>query len=50
MYPLGIKNLMNEKKIISKRLLKIRSKLNVSKVHNYQLVKASQKKKSHLTL
>jgi hypothetical protein len=49
MYPLGIKNLTNEKKIISKRFLKTRSNSNASKVHNYHLVKVSQKNISHLT-
>jgi hypothetical protein len=36
--------------IISKALLKLRSNSNPSKVHNYHLVKISQKKISHLIL
>jgi hypothetical protein len=44
MYPLGIQILTNTKKIISKGLLKTRSNSNPSKVHNYHLVKVSQKK------
>ncbi len=42
-YPLGTKNLSNEKKIISKKLLKTRSNFDPSKVHNYHLVKVSKK-------
>jgi hypothetical protein len=45
MYPLGIKKLTNKKqKLISKRLLKIRSNSYTLKAHNYQLVKVSPKK------
>jgi hypothetical protein len=44
MYPLGIEILTNTKKFISKGLLKIRSNSDPSKVHNYHLVKVSQKK------
>jgi hypothetical protein len=43
-YPLGIEILTNTKKFISKGLLKIRSKFDLSKVHNYHLVKVSQNK------
>ncbi len=50
MYPLGIQILTNTKKIISKGFLKTRSNSNPSKVHNYHLVKVSQKKISQLTL
>jgi hypothetical protein len=42
-YPLGIIFLTNIKKFISKGLLKIRSNFDLSKVHNYHLVKVSQK-------
>jgi hypothetical protein len=49
-YPLGTKNLTNKKKFISKRLLKTRSNFYASKVHNYHLVKVSQKQISHSTL
>jgi hypothetical protein len=42
-YPLGIEVLTNTKKIISKGLLKIRFNFDLSKVHNYHLVKVSQK-------
>ncbi len=49
MYRLGIRNLMN-KKFISKGLLKTTSNSNLSKVHNYHLVKDSEKKISHLIL
>jgi hypothetical protein len=49
MYPLGTKDLTNEKKLISKRLLKTRSNFDPSKIHNYHLVKVSQKKISYLT-
>jgi hypothetical protein len=44
MYPLGTKNLTNEKKI------HFRSNSNLSKVHNYHLIKVSQEIKTHLTL
>jgi hypothetical protein len=44
MYPLGLNVLINEKKIISKKHLKIRFNSDPSKVHNYHLVKVSQKK------
>jgi hypothetical protein len=44
MYPLGIQILTNTKENISKRLLKTSSNFNSSKVHNYHLVKVSQKK------
>jgi hypothetical protein len=44
MYPLGINVLIDIKKFISKGLLKIRFNSNLSKVHNYHLVKVSQKK------
>jgi hypothetical protein len=44
MYPLGLNVLINEKKISSKKLLKIRFNSDLSKVHNYHLVKVSQKK------
>jgi hypothetical protein len=50
MYPLGIIVLTNIKKIKSKGLLKIKSNFDLSKVHNYHLVRVSQKKISHLTL
>ncbi len=50
MYPLGLEILINKNKFISKELLKIRFNLDSSKVHNYYLVKVSQKKISHLTL
>jgi hypothetical protein len=50
MYPLGIEILINKKIYISKKLLKIRSTSNPSKVHNYYLIKVSLKKISHLTL
>jgi hypothetical protein len=50
MYPLGTKNLTNKKKVILKGLLKTRSNFDLSKVHNYHLVKVSQKTISHLTL
>jgi hypothetical protein len=48
MYPLCTKNMTNERKIISKGLLKIN--FDPLKVHTYHLVKVSQKKISHLTL
>jgi hypothetical protein len=44
MCPLGIQILTNTKKIISKGLLKPRSNSNLSKVHNYHLIKVSPKK------
>jgi hypothetical protein len=44
MYPLGLIFLLNTKKFISKRLLKTRFNFDPSKVHNYHLVKVSQKK------
>jgi hypothetical protein len=50
MYPLGTKILTNKKKFISKGLLKTRSNFDLSKVHNYYLVKVSPKKISHLPL
>jgi hypothetical protein len=50
MDPLGIIFLINIKNFISKGLLKIRFNFDPSKVHNYHLVKVSQKKISHLTL
>jgi hypothetical protein len=50
MYPLGIKILTNEKKFISKGLLKTKSNSYTSKVHNYHLVKVSPKNNSHLIL
>jgi hypothetical protein len=50
MYPLGIEILTNTKKFISKGLYKIRFKFDPSKVHNYHLVKVSQKMISHLTI
>jgi len=50
MYPLSIKILTNEKRIISKGFLKTRSNSYVSKVHNYHLVKDSQETNSHLIL
>jgi hypothetical protein len=43
-YSLGTTKLTNEKKIISKGLLKTRSNSNPSKVHNYHLVKISKKR------
>jgi hypothetical protein len=43
MYLLGF-CFLQKKKIISKRLLKIRSNSNASKIHNYHLVKVSQKR------
>jgi hypothetical protein len=42
-YPLGLNVLINQKKFISKRLLKIRFNSDPSKIHNYHLVKVSQK-------
>jgi hypothetical protein len=42
MYPLGKEILTNKKKIISKGLLKTRF-FDLSKIHNYHLVKVSQK-------
>ncbi len=50
MYPLGLMFLINTKKFISKRLLKIRFNFDLSKVHSYHLVKVSQKKISQLIL
>jgi hypothetical protein len=50
MYSLGIEILTNKRKIISKRLSKIRFNFDLSKVHNYHLVKVSQKMISHLVL
>jgi hypothetical protein len=47
MYPLGIEILTNTKKFISKGLLKIRSNFELSKVHNYHLVRF-QKNKIHI--
>jgi hypothetical protein len=44
MYPLDIEILINIKKFISKKLLKIRFTSDLSKVHNYHLLKVSQKK------
>jgi hypothetical protein len=44
MYLLGIIFLRNEEKIISKGLLKTGSNFDLSKVHNYHLVKVSPKK------
>jgi hypothetical protein len=44
MDPLGIEILINIKKFISKGLLKIRFNFDPLKVHNYHLVKVSQKK------
>jgi hypothetical protein len=44
------KNMKNEKKFISKGLLKIRSNFDPLKVHTYHLVKVSQKKNSNLIL
>jgi hypothetical protein len=49
LYPWGTKKKL-KKKIISKGLLKTRSNFDPSKVHNYHLVKVSQKKISHLAL
>jgi hypothetical protein len=43
MYPWGKKNLRNKKKFNSKGLLKARSNFDLSKMHNYHLVKVSQK-------
>jgi hypothetical protein len=40
----------NQIKFISKGLLKTSSNFELSKVHNYHLVKVSQKKISHLAL
>jgi hypothetical protein len=49
--PIGHKIFDKQKKIISKGLLKTRFNFDASKVHNYHLVKVSQKKISHkLTL
>jgi hypothetical protein len=50
MYPLGIEFLTNKKIKISKGLSKIRFNFDISKVHNYHLVKVSQKMISHLIL
>ncbi len=49
MDPLGIFFVDKTQKKISKGLLKIRSNFDPSKVHNYHLVKVSQKHISHLT-
>jgi len=43
MYPLGLEIMINTNKFISKGLLKIRFNSDLSKVHNYHLVKVSQK-------
>jgi hypothetical protein len=43
-------DISNKKTFISKGLLKIRCNLNPSKVHNYHLVKVSQKNNLHLAL
>jgi hypothetical protein len=48
MYPLGKNKLMNKKKVILKGPLKTRFNFDISKVHNYHLVKVSQKTISHL--
>jgi hypothetical protein len=45
MYPLGIEILTNTKRFISKGLYKIRFNFDLAKVHNYHLVKVSQKTK-----
>jgi hypothetical protein len=50
MDPLGIIFFDKHKKKISKGLLKIRSNFDPSKVHNYHLVKVSQKTISQLTI
>ncbi len=50
MCPLGIDILTKKNKIDFKKLLKTKSNSNVSKVHNYNLVKVLQKKISHFTL
>jgi hypothetical protein len=50
MYPLGIEILTNTKESISKGLYKIRFNFDPSKVHNYHLVKVSQKTISQLTI
>jgi hypothetical protein len=47
---IGHKNFEKQKNIILKGHLKTRSNSNPSKVHNYHLVKISQKNTSHLTL
>jgi len=44
MYSLGISFLKTQKKFISKGVLKIKSNSYLSKVHNYHLIKVSQKK------
>jgi hypothetical protein len=49
-YPLDIKILTDTKKFISKGLYKIRFNFDPSKVHNYHLVKVSQKTISQLTI
>jgi hypothetical protein len=49
-YPLGKGILTNGKKIISKGLLKTSFNFDLSKIHNYHLVKVSQKHISHLIL
>jgi hypothetical protein len=50
MYPWGTKKFKKQKTFMSKRLLKVRFNFDLSKVHNYHLVKVSQNKISHLAL
>jgi hypothetical protein len=44
--PIGHRNFDKHKKFISEGLLRIKFNYNLSKVHNYHLVKVSQKKNS----
>jgi hypothetical protein len=46
--PIGHKKFDKQKKIISKGLLKTSSNFDLSKVHNYHLIKVSPKTISHL--
>jgi hypothetical protein len=48
--PIGQRIFDKQKKIISKGLLKTRFHFDLSKIHNYDLVKVSQKYISHLIL
>ncbi len=42
------KNLRNKKKTFSNKLLKIKFNFDLSKLHNYHLIKVLKKKNSHL--
>jgi hypothetical protein len=48
--PIGHKNFDKQKKFISKGLLKTSSNFDLSKVHNYHVVKVSPKNISHVPL